>query len=186
MFGQKKFCTGLFVWQAKRRPCQTNIFRSCHAENLANDRSTITMRSAICSKRIFWMLVKIPNLREVKLKSLNSFFSIHWFLFGAIWYFFNGLLHDIFVIRQHKGKYDRELLRLLLDGHVLILSGILMLACWFMLKQNLRWGAGIAIIVSLFMLIYCGMIYPFLKSLATILFSLVLFAIALISLLNTQ
>jgi hypothetical protein len=109
---------------------------------------------------------------------MSTLLSIHWFLFGAIWYFFNGVLHDIFVIRQHQGKYDRELLRLLMDGHVLILSGILMLVCWFMLRQNQVFGFGISMIVSLFMLIYCAMIFPFLKSFGTILISLILFAIA--------
>ena len=110
---------------------------------------------------------------------MNSLFSVHWFLGGAIWYFINGVLHDIFVIRQHQGKYNRELLRLLMDGHVLILSGLLMLASWFMLRQNLVWGARIGMIVSLFMLIYCAMIFPFLKSFATLLISLILFLVAL-------
>jgi len=110
---------------------------------------------------------------------MNSIFSVHWFLAGAIWYFINGLLHDIFVIRQHRGKYDRELLRLLMDGHVLILSGILMLTCWLMLKENLAWGSKIGMIVSLFMMIYCSMIFPFLKSFGTLLVSLIMFLTSL-------
>jgi hypothetical protein len=112
---------------------------------------------------------------------MNSLFSIHWFLGGAIWYFINGILHDIFVIRQHQGKYNRELLRLLMDGHVLILSGLLMLACWFMAKQSFDWGGKIGMIVSLFMLIYCAMIFPFLKSFGTILVSLILILVSVIS-----
>lgn len=117
---------------------------------------------------------------------MNSLFSIHWFLGAAIWYFINGILHDIFVIRQHQGKYNRELLRLLMDGHVLILSGLLMLACWFMAKQSLDWSGKIGIIVSLFMLIYCAMIFPFLKSIATILISLVLFLVSVSSLISAH
>ena len=115
---------------------------------------------------------------------MSSLFSMNWFLAGAIWYFINGALHDIFVIRQHQGKYNRELLRLLMDGHVLILSGLLMLVCWFMAKQDLVWSARIGMTVSLFMLIYCAMIFPFLKSFATIIISAVIFLVALFSLVN--
>lgn len=115
---------------------------------------------------------------------MNSLFSTNWFLVGAIWYFINGVLHDIFVFRQHRGKYDRELLRLLMDGHVLILSGLLMLACWGMVKQDELWSARISMLVSLFMLIYCAMIFPFLKSIATIIISGMLFLVGLFCLIN--
>jgi hypothetical protein len=117
---------------------------------------------------------------------MNSILSTHWFLGGALWYFINGVLHDFFVVRQHQGKYNRELLRLLMDGHVLILSGLLMLGCWFMAKQDLLWSARIAMLVSLFMLIYCAMIFPFLKSFGTIIISVMLFLVALFSLLNVH
>jgi hypothetical protein len=110
---------------------------------------------------------------------MNSILSIHWFMVGAFWYFINGVLHDIFVIRQHGGKYNRELLRLLMDGHVLILSGLLMLGCWFMAKGDLVWSSRIGMVVSLFMVIYCAMIFPFLKSFGTIVLSVILFLVAL-------
>ncbi len=113
-----------------------------------------------------------------------SMFSIHWILIGAIWYFTNGLLHDIFVLRQQKAKYDRELLRLLMDGHVLLLSGILMFVCWIMIRQQIWWGALISSIVAGFMLIYCAMIYPFLKSIATIALSIILEIVSFLAMRN--
>jgi hypothetical protein len=40
------------------------------------------------------------------------------------WMVLNGLLHEVFVLRsEHGKKYDRELLRLLMDGHILITCG---------------------------------------------------------------
>lgn len=54
---------------------------------------------------------------------MNWLLSINWALIASLWYFGNGMLHDVFVLIKHKGKYDRELLRLLMDGHVLMLSG---------------------------------------------------------------
>ncbi len=110
---------------------------------------------------------------------MNSLFSIHWVLISALWYFVNGVLHDIFVIINHKGKYDRELLRLLMDGHVLILSGIIVFVCYLMLLNKIPYGGLISIIVAVFMLIYCAMIFPFLKSVVTILISCSLIAVSL-------
>jgi len=105
--------------------------------------------------------------------------SIHWTLVAAIWYFANGVLHDIFVITQHKSKYDRELLRLLMDGHVLIFSGLILMVCYIMLLNKIQHGAWISLIVALGMLVYCGMIFPFLKSYGTMLISLILVVVSI-------
>lgn len=99
---------------------------------------------------------------------MSSVLSGYWLLAAALWYFINGLLHDIFVLKQHKGGYDRELLRLLMDGHVLILSGLLIGVAYFMLPHDTKYGAIIGLIVTAFMLVYCAMIFPFLKSIGTI------------------
>jgi hypothetical protein len=37
-------------------------------------------------------------------------FSIHWVLVAAVWYFGNGILHDVFVLLNHKGNYDSIIL----------------------------------------------------------------------------
>ncbi len=98
---------------------------------------------------------------------MNNLLSIHWILIGSIWYFGSGALHDVFVIRQHQGGYNRELLRLLMDGHVLMLSGIILFVCYLMMLGKIQYGALIAIVLAVAMIVYCLMIYPFLKSFGT-------------------
>ena len=104
---------------------------------------------------------------------MNSLFSIYWILAAACWHIINGILHDFFVLKNHKGGYDRELLRLLMDGHVLLLSGLLFLISWMMLKQGIVWGAVTGFVVAAGMIVYCAMIFPFLKSIFTLLISIV-------------
>lgn len=110
---------------------------------------------------------------------MNTLLSIHWTLAASIFYFGNGLLHDIFVIKAHKGEYNRELLRLLMDGHVLMLSGAVMFVCWLMMMSKIQCGPTIAIIVAAFMLLYCAMIFPFLKSFGTIAISVMVIIVAI-------
>lgn len=105
---------------------------------------------------------------------MNSIISIHWYLAVSVWYIANGILHDLFVLKKQKSVYDRELLRLLMDGHVLILSGVLLFISWMMLRQNLVWGTLTGLAVGLGMIIYCVMIFPFLKSFVTMLLSLII------------
>jgi hypothetical protein len=99
---------------------------------------------------------------------MNFILSKYWLLIAGLWYLVNGMLHDIFVLRGHKGGYDRELLRLLMDGHVLIFSGAIMLIAWFMLPDTAKFGAIAGIATTAAMLVYCIMIFPFLKSIGTI------------------
>ncbi|MGZ3899249.1 MAG: hypothetical protein ACXVNM_02150 [Bacteroidia bacterium] len=106
-------------------------------------------------------------------------FSIHWVLISAVWYFGNGMLHDIFVLIKHKEKYDRELLRLLMDGHVLMLSGVIVFICYLMMLNKIQYGSLISIIVAVGMLIYCFMIFPFLKSFVTMAISVMLIIVSI-------
>lgn len=110
---------------------------------------------------------------------MNGLLSIHWVLVAAIWYFGNGLLHDIFVISNHKGKYDRELLRLLMDGHVLIVSGAVVFVCYLMMLSKIQCGGLIGIIIGVGMLLYCAMIFPFLKSFGTMAISIILIIVSI-------
>ncbi|HLG04059.1 MAG TPA: hypothetical protein VI731_10725 [Bacteroidia bacterium] len=98
-----------------------------------------------------------------------------WIIFGAgAWSTLNGLLHDIFVLASDHGKqYDRNLLRLLMDGHILITCGIVLMLCVSGLKSGNNMTYYIAIACCASLLIYCGMIWPFLKSAATTFISLV-------------
>jgi hypothetical protein len=105
---------------------------------------------------------------------MKAILSIHWFLVAAVWYTINGVLHDIFVVKAHKGPYNRELLRLLMDGHVLLLSGLIVGVCWYMLKTDIVYGAIIGLIIALGMIVYCIMIFPFLKSIVTLALSIAL------------
>ncbi len=106
-------------------------------------------------------------------------FSIHWVLITAVWYFGNGILHDIFVLRKYHDKYDRELLRLLMDGHVLILSGVIVFVCYLMMLNKIQCGGLISIIIAIGMLVYCAMIFPFLKSYGTIAISIMLIIVSI-------
>ena len=110
---------------------------------------------------------------------MNWMLSIHWALVASVWYFGNGILHDAFVLVKHKGKYDRELLRLLMDGHVLLLSGAVVFVCWLMMLHKIQCGGLISIIVAAFMQLYCVMIFPFLKSVGSILISIVLIIVSI-------
>lgn len=110
---------------------------------------------------------------------MGALFSLHWVLAASLWYFINGALHDIFILINHKGKYDRDLLRLLMDGHVLLLSGAVVFVCYLMMRNNVQHAATISMIAGIFMLIYCGMIFPFLKSFVTIFISVVLIIVSL-------
>jgi len=105
--------------------------------------------------------------------------SNYWVLIAAGWYIIMGLLHDIYVIKNHKGSYDRELLRLLMDGHVLMLSGVLLGVCFFMIQKNMAYAGWLSFIVGLGMLIYCCMIFPFLKSFVTMFISLIIVIVAI-------
>ena len=110
--------------------------------------------------------------------------SIHWVLGVAIWYTISGILHDFFVIKAHKGPYNRDLLRLLMDGHVLILSGIILIICYVMLLQKMQYVSLITSAIAIGMLIYCGMIYPFLKSHFTMFLSLMLIIVSIRAYIN--
>lgn len=110
---------------------------------------------------------------------MNTLLSIHWTLIASLFYFVNGILHDIFVLKAHKGEYNRDLLRLLMDGHVLIFGGAIMFVCWLMLMSKIQCAVPIAVIVAIGMLVYCTMIFPFLKSFGTITISIMVIVVCL-------
>jgi hypothetical protein len=109
---------------------------------------------------------------------LNKILSVHWVLIATIWFVGAGVLHDFFVLQAHQGEYDRALLHLLMDGHVLILSGAVTFVCYLMMLSKIQCGPTIAILVALFMLIYCAMIFPFLPSALTIVLSIIVIVVS--------
>jgi hypothetical protein len=99
------------------------------------------------------------------------------------WLVINGILHDVFVLLSEHGKvYNRELLRLLMDGHILITCGAILLFCYRPIEQNQQWACYIALIVCISLLVYCAMIFPFLRSIGTIVLSAALLILILIRL----
>lgn len=101
----------------------------------------------------------------------------------GIWMVIQGILHDTFVLIQHKGPYSRDLLRLLMDGHILITCGLAQALTFSGLSQGAGWATGVAILASASLLIYCFLIFPFLKSFFTMLLNagcVVLLTVALL------
>lgn len=92
--------------------------------------------------------------------------------FAGLWALINGILHDIFVLRQGR-PYERELIRLLIDGHILIFGGVFYLLCYNGIRNGEAWAFYISIAVSLFLLGYCALIFKMLPSVVTILVNLV-------------
>src|SRR5258706_12764524 len=89
------------------------------------------------------------------------------------WAVVNGILHDVFVLAsEHGKKYDRDLLRLLMDGHILITCGVMQMISFIGLNTNEHWGYYVSGTACISLLIYCGMIFPFLKSIFTIILNL--------------
>src|SRR4051812_26079974 len=85
------------------------------------------------------------------------------------WMVLNGILHDIAVLRSEHGKqYDRNLLRLLMDGHILLTCGAMQMISFIGLRSDEHWAYYVSGTACISMLIYCAMIFPFLKSLFTI------------------
>jgi len=101
-------------------------------------------------------------------------YTPHILFCAGIWYLVNGILHDIFVLlSDHGKKYDRDLLRLLMDGHVLIIGGAILMICFNGLKAGHVFAWYVCLVICLSMVVYVGMIWPFLKSVMTGLISLV-------------
>lgn len=96
------------------------------------------------------------------------------------WAVVNGILHDIFVLAQ-KRKYDRDLLRLLMDGHILMTCGAMQLIASGGLAEKAIWALEVGAIATISLLIYTAFIFPFLKSIGTILINLSLFILLIIS-----
>ena len=83
------------------------------------------------------------------------------------WSVLGGVLHDIFVLKEGR-PYDRDLLRLMMDGHILITCGVIQMLTYSKLNSGDEWGFYIAIAAIISLIVYCFMIFPFLKSFGTI------------------
>src|SRR5689334_20128893 len=98
------------------------------------------------------------------------------------WNTVNGLLHDIAVLRSEHGRtYDRNLLRLLMDGHILITCGVMQMIAYRGLKNHEQWSWYVAGVSCISLLVYCAMIFPFLKSFGTLFLNLIVLVLLIIS-----
>jgi hypothetical protein len=80
----------------------------------------------------------------------------------------NGLLHDVFVLLQRK-PFDKELIRLLIDGHILIFSGVIFLISAKGVVEQDAVACYVALATAVFLLGYCALIFKMLPSIGTIL-----------------
>ena len=100
------------------------------------------------------------------------------------WTVLNGVLHEIFVLlSDHAKQYDRNLLRLLVDGLLLMSLGTVLLLLFGGLKNGDTTFAYIAIVCSGSIFIYCLLIFPFLPTVGMLILhavSIVLVALTLI------
>ena len=99
--------------------------------------------------------------------------KLHYFIaFAGIWALGNGELHDVFILLQRK-PFDRELIRLMIDGHILIFSGILYLLCYSGIREQQALAYVVTLAVAVFLLGYCGLIFKILPSILTIVINLI-------------
>ncbi len=105
-------------------------------------------------------------------------------LVASIWAIGNGVLHDAFVLARHEGPYTRELLRLLMDGHILITCGVVYVVAYFLIKQGNALGPWLCCIAAASLIVYCAMIFPFLKSFGTVVINVVVLGMAVFELIT--
>lgn len=102
------------------------------------------------------------------------------------WMVLNGILHDITILfSEHGKKYDRDLLRLMMDGHILITCGVIQMISFTGLRNNESWAYYVAGFACISLLVYCAMIFPFLKSFGTIALNLGLLILLIVNFLKS-
>ena len=80
--------------------------------------------------------------------------KLHYFIaFAGIWALGNGVLHDVFILLQRR-PFDRELIRLMIDGHILIFSGILYLLSYNGIREQQTLAYLVTLAVAVFLLGY--------------------------------
>ncbi len=94
--------------------------------------------------------------------------NIHWIIgFAGVWMLGSGILHDFFVLAQ-KRPFDKDLIRLLIDGHILMFGGILFLLCIKPVQSGSELALTICIADAIFLLGYCALIFKMLPAVGVI------------------
>jgi hypothetical protein len=91
----------------------------------------------------------------------------HFLAFAGIWSLGNGILHDVFILIERK-PFDRDLIRLLIDGHILIFSGVLYFLCYNGVQEHTQLAYYVSAATAIFLLGYCALIFKMLPSFGTI------------------
>jgi hypothetical protein len=112
-------------------------------------------------------------------------FLPYYILFSGGWALVNGILHDIFVIKKHP-VFDRELIHLLIDGHIMIFTGVFFLFSYSGIKNQQTWAFYVAIIAAVFMLGYCALILKILPAITTIVINLLALILLIVYLPKTE
>ncbi|MGL4632510.1 MAG: hypothetical protein ACRCVT_15010 [Leadbetterella sp.] len=107
-------------------------------------------------------------------------------LIVGIWGILNGILHTCAVWKNHKGNYDRELLRLLMDGLLLWTVGIVFIIGFWLLRKEINEVWWFLIAVSFSLIFYSIMILPFFKSKAFIGIAVAIFLLSISGKLYSQ
>jgi uncharacterized membrane protein (Fun14 family) len=81
----------------------------------------------------------------------------------------------VFVLLQRK-PFDKELIRLLIDGHILIFSGVIFFLCFAGIRGEQSSAYYVAIANTLFLIGYCALIFKMLPSYGTIAINTIAFA----------
>jgi hypothetical protein len=103
----------------------------------------------------------------------------HWIvLVSGIYIALNGILHTFFVLKESKG-FDKELIRLLIDGHILIFGGVLFMICYNQLKMQTEFSYWICCVNGLFLLGYCGLVFKLVPAVFIIILNLVIIALSI-------
>jgi len=84
------------------------------------------------------------------------------------WAVGNGILHDLAVVKDHFKEYDRNFLYYLLNGHIIIVTGLFEMISFSGIMRGEIWGLYVSGTAALSMVIYCIMIWKFLPSILTI------------------
>lgn len=83
------------------------------------------------------------------------------------WAVGNGLLHDIAVIKDHFKEYDRNFLYYLLNGHIIIVTGLFEMLAFAGIRNGEQWAIAASAVAALSMIVYCLLIWKFLPSVLT-------------------
>jgi hypothetical protein len=98
--------------------------------------------------------------------------KLHYFIaLAGVWALGNGILHDVFILLQRR-PFDKDLIRLMIDGHILIFSGILYLLCYNGIREQQTLAYLVTLAAAVFLLGYCALIFKILPSILTIVINL--------------